>query len=533
MKPVSAETVFDAIVIGAGHNGLVCAAYLAKARKKVLVLERLGEIGGAAVTAEISPQFQGSVCAHLLYGFTPGIIEDLKLRDRGLVLPRRAIPIVALAEDGRHIHLDEDMGKTKESIAVHSPADAQSYEELMASLTALAAALRPLLTAPPPPPDSPLPPRSEAARALDAADRLIGRLEPEQRRVLSELVTGPLADLLERSFETPLLQGALALKACLGNVHGPRSAGSGLAFLMRAALERDKGKLLTAYPRGGLGALSKALAAAAQKYGAQIRRSAPVTGLLVENGRTAGVRLEDGTEIRAGLVVSSADPKQTFAMLPKGQLGTSFRRRITRLRSTAYAAKVNLALDARPEIPGLAREALSGRLMIAPGLGAIEEALAEAHAGRFSREPVMEITLPTVHDPDLAPFGQHIMSIILQYVPYEMEGGWPQMRDQLAERVLAVLSRYMPDIREHVVAGDIMSPKDLERLYGLPRGDWHHIEPAPDQLFWLRPAPGAEAYATPVPGLYLCGVGSHPAGDITGLAGRNAARVVLAEGKRR
>jgi phytoene dehydrogenase-like protein len=525
---------FDAIVIGAGHNGLVCAAYLARARKKVLVIERQAQIGGAALTAEISPQFNGPVCAHLLYGFAPDIIKDLKLKERGLILSKQPTPLVALAEDQRHIVLGEDAARTKAMIAAHSQTDADAYEEFADTLRALAVALRPLVTAPPPPAGSGIDPKSPAHRALDEADRLIGRLEPEARRVLSELVTGSIADVLERSFETPLLQGAYALKACLGNAYGPRGAGSGLAFLIRLALERDGKTLLTTYPKGGLGGFVQALAASAQKAGAQIRTGSAVTGILMEGGRAAGVRLEDGTAIRAPTVISNADPKETFLKLvPQGLLGTGFRRAIGRLRSTAYTAKVNLALDGLPDVPGLDYDTLGGRLMIAPGLTAIEDALAEAHAGRYSTAPVMEVTLPTIHDPELAPVGQHVVSVIVQYAPYETEGGWPAMRDEFAACVLDTLARYMPDIRSRVLAGDVLSPQDLERNYGLPRGNWHHIEPAPDQLFWLRPAPGAEAYATPLAGLYLCGVGSHPAGDITGLAGRNAAQVILAAERKR
>jgi len=525
---------FDAIVIGAGHNGLVCAAYLARARKKVLVLERRAEIGGAALTAEISPQFDGPACAHLLYGFAPEILQDLRLKDRGLVLSKQPAPLVALAEDARHIVLGEDIAKAKAQIALHSAGDAENYEDFAQTLKALAGALRPLVTAPPPSAGGRADPKSSAYRALDEADRLIGRLEPEARRLLSELVTGPIGDVLERSFETPILQGAFALKACLGNIYGPRGGGSGLTFLIRLALERDGKTLLTTYPKGGLGAFVKSLAAAAQKAGAVIRTEAPVAGILMENGRSTGVILEDGTQIRAPIVVSNADPKETFLkLLPKGQLGTGFKRALTRLRSTAYTAKVNLAVEGPPEIPGLAHEALGGRLMIAPSLAAIEDALAEARSGRYSTEPVMEVTFPSVHDPDMAPVNQHVMSIIVQYAPYETEGGWAEARDRFAERVLIALARYIPDLRDRVVAGDVLSPQDIERNYGLPQGNWHHIEPAPDQLFWLRPAPGAESYATPLPGLYLCGVGSHPAGDITGLAGRNAAQLILAAERRR
>jgi phytoene dehydrogenase-like protein len=534
MKLDGAASGFDAIVIGGGHNGLVCAAYLARARRKVLVLERQAMVGGAAVTAEISPQFSGSVCAHLLYGFAPDILQDLKLKERGLVLPRRPIPLVALSEDGRHIVIGEDAEKTKADIAAHSSADAEAYVEFAAMLDVIAAALRPLATAPPPAIDGTLDVKSPSYRALDKADRLIGALEPEQRRLLSELVTGPIADVLERSFETPILQGAFALKAGLGNAYGPRSPGSGLNFLLRLAMEREDGKLLTAYPKGGLGAFSTALAKAAEKAGAQIRTSATVAGILVENGHTVGVRLADNTDIRAPVVISSADPKQTFAMLrPQGQLGTGVKRAIGRLRSTAYTAKVNLALDGLPDFPGLSFEALSGRLMIAPSLTAIEDALSEARAGQFSSEPVMEITLPTAHDPELAPVGQHVMSIIVQYAPYETAGGWAAQRDAFAERVLTVLARYMPDIRSRVLAGDVLNPQDLERHYGLPQGNWHHIEAAPDQLFWLRPAPGLSTYTAPLPGLYLCGAGSHPAGDITGIAGRNAAQLILSRERRR
>lgn len=526
MKRIEEFRGWDAIIVGAGHNGLICAGFLARAKKKVLVLERQAVIGGAAVTAEISPQFQGPVCAHLLNGVVPEVFSALNLAKHGLTLSSRPVPLVALSPDQRHIIFGEDHEEAAASISQHSQTDAVNYAAFVATLARLSDVLNPLINAPP----IPLLDGPKLPRILDQADRLLGRLERDDRQFLMEIVTGPVCDILERTFETPLIQGALAMKACLGNTFGPRSRGTGLSFLLRSIIERDGKQLLTTSPKGGIGAFSNALGASARKLGAEIRVGTAVSQIIVENGRACGVRLEDGTELRAPIIVSSADPKQTFTRLvPPGELGTGFLRGIKRLRSTGMTAKVNLALDQLPQFPGLTFDQLAGRLVIAPGIDAIEAALTEAKSGRFSQDPVMEITLPSIHDPDLAPVGQHVMSIIVQYAPYQTEGGWQTARDRFAERVLATLARYAPDIRERVLAGDVMGPADLEANFGLPNGDWHHVEPAPDQMFWLRPTPGAEAYATPLPGLYLCGVGCHPAGDVTGLPGRNAARVILGE----
>jgi len=521
--------MYDALVIGAGHNGLVCANYLARAGRKVLVLERGSEIGGGAITREIAPDFRVSACAHVLDMFEPDIFRDLKLKKHGLVYSRQALPIVALAEDGRHLYLGDDQNRAESSIAPHGFLDAKAYIEFSRTLARISEAIRPLaengvvrLVGEP------------LSRGVYARiDRGLARLDKDERRLVQELVPGPLASILERYFETPLLQAAVAFSSTLGLSIGPRSPGSGLAFLRRIALERRGKRSLAVHPVGGVGALSEALGAAALARGVEIRTGVNVAQILVEDGQVAGIQLDDGELITARSVVSSIEPSQTFlGLLPAGVLDAGFRRRVTNVRSTAMTAKVHLALDGLPEFKGLNIPDMASRLVIAPSLNVIEEGYSAALEGRFSADPVMEVVLPSIHDPSLAPIGQHVMSVVVQYAPYEIVGGWDKGRDGLAERVLTTLGRYAPGIEEKVIAGEILVPPDIESVFGVPGGHWHHIDLAPDQLYWLRPVPGAEDHRTPLCGLYLCGAATHPGGGVSGLPGRNAARALIAQERR-
>lgn len=520
---------YDVIIIGAGHNGLVCANYLARAGRKVVVIERQSEIGGGVATREIAPEFRVSACAHVLDMFAPDISKDLNLKKHGLTYSRQAMPLIALCEDGRHLYLGDDLNRAETSIAPHGFLDAKAYVDFRRTMGRISEAVRPLV-------------ENGVVRLVgdpvsrgvySAMDRALARLDKDERRLVQELVPGPLASVLERYFETPLLQAAMAFPAMLGLSLTPRSPGSGLAFLRRAALERRGKQFLTSHPVGGLGALSETLGAAALARGVDLRTGVNVAKILMEDGKVSGVALDDGEVVVAHAVVSSADPRQTFLnLLPGAAIDTGLRRRIAALRGRALTAKVHLALEGLPDFRGLEVSDLAGRLIIAPSIGAIEEAFGEAMDGQFSADPVMEIVLPSVHDSALAPIGQHVMSVVVQYAPYEVEGGWEKGRDGLAERVIATLGRYAPGIEEKIIAGEILVPPDLENVFGLAGGHWHHIDLAPDQLYWLRPAPGTEDYCTPVPGLYLCGAGTHPGGGATGLPGRNAARALIAQERR-
>lgn len=522
---------YDAIVIGAGHNGLVCAAYLARARRRVLVIERRSEVGGAAVTREFSPSFQVSACAHLMDGFDPRILRELRLKRRGFTATARPLPITALSLDGRALALAGEGPRIQSSLAAHAPADAASYATFTKALVRLAQAMRPLLEAAPP---SLAGARSNGVAGLADADRRLAGLTPTERRLLADLSMGSLADYLDQTFETPLLKGSLALRAVLGDGLSPRHPGSGLSFLMRRALEERNGQPLTLQPRGGLGAFSKALGAAAAALGVSVRTGVGAGKILLENGRACGVELDNGERVLAPIVVSNADPRETFlSLVPRGTFDTGFMRQAQAIRSEGMTAKVHLALEALPSFRGLSVQELTGRLLIAPSLEALDEARAAAEEGMIADEPIMEVTIPSIYDTTIAPISQHVMSIIVQYTPYKLAEGWDKGRDRLIERVVRTLERYAPDLGEKILAGDLLSPVDLEREFALPQGHWHHGALAPDQSYWLRPVAGAEGYATPLAGLYLCGAGTHPGGGITGLPGRNAAQVILAAERRR
>jgi phytoene dehydrogenase-like protein len=518
---VAGVTRYDTLIIGGGHNGLVCAAYLARSRRSVLVLEAASQVGGAAVTREFAPGFKVSACAHLLHLMPPALMRDLDLETLGLKLAAADLPSTALASDGAHLSLGTAAAPALEAGSV----DAAAYADWQRLLARLAAALHSALCA--------VPPRlgTEAWRDQAALLSLGWRLRRLGRSDLRELLRiGGMCvhDLLEDRFNQPLLKGALALDAVLGTNYGPRSPGTVLTLLYRAAAAAGLGKL--AQPLGGLGALSDALARAATAAGARIRTDAAVERVLVREDRAAGVRLTSGEEILAGTVVSSADPKTTFLkLLGSEHLDAGFVRRVSQLRTRGLTAKLHLALAALPEFPGLAPAALRGRLLVAPSSDYIERAYNHAKYNEFSSAPVLEVTVPTVADPALAASGRHVMSVIVQYAPYALAGGWGAERQRFTDLVIETLSRYAPGLRDRIVASELLTPPDIEREFRISGGHWHHAELALDQFFMVRPVPGATQYRSPLPGLFLCGAGSHPGGGVMGLAGRNAAQALMRE----
>ncbi|MBV8342878.1 MAG: NAD(P)/FAD-dependent oxidoreductase [Gammaproteobacteria bacterium] len=338
----------------------------------------------------------------------------------------------------------------------------------------------------------------------------------------------PVHDLLEEYFALPLLKGALALDAVLGTNYGPRSPGTVLALLYRAAAAAGVDSLCL--PQGGMGAVSDALAGAARAAGAELRTGAPVERILVRADRVTGVVLASGEEIAAGTVVSSADPKSTLlGLLGAEHLDAGFVRRVTQVRSRGFAAKLHLALERLPQFPGVDAQALRGRLLVAPSADYIERAYNHTKYDEYSQAPMLEITIPTLTDPALAPPGSHVMSVIVQYAPYALAGGWDTQREAFAERVIATIAAHAPDLRARIRAVELLAPPDIEREFRITGGHWHHAELALDQFLMVRPLPGAAQYRAPVPGLFLCGAGSHPGGGVMGLAGRNAARQLLRE----
>jgi phytoene dehydrogenase-like protein len=510
---------YDCIVVGGGHNGLVCAAYLARGGRSVLVLEAAGQVGGAAVTREFAPGFQVSACAHLLHLMPGALMRELGLSAQGLKLAAQHLPTTALCSDGAHLSL------APEGLAQRLPADAAAYGEWQALVQRLAAALHPLLTA--------APPRLGTGSWRERASLLrlgwrVRRLGRREMRELLRIGGMNVLDLLDERFESPLLKGALALDAVLGTNLGPRSPGTVLTLLYRMAAAGGAEAL--AQPAGGLGALSTALAAAATAAGAQIRTQAPVARILVSADRASGVVLASGEEIAADVVVSSADPKTTFlGLLGSEHLDAGFTRRVAQLRTDGLGAKLHLALERLPQFPGLDRQALRGRLLIAPSTQYIERAFNHAKYGEFSAAPMLEITVPTLADPTLAPPGKHVLSAIVQYAPYSLRSGWQAQRQSFTDLAIDTIGAFAPDLRDCLHSAQLLTPPDIEREFRIAGGHWHHAELALDQFFLVRPVPGAAQYQAPVAGLYLCGAGCHPGGGVMGVAGRNAARQVLRE----
>jgi phytoene dehydrogenase-like protein len=514
---------YDSIIVGGGHNGLVCAAYLARSGRRVLVLEAASQVGGAAVTREFAAGFKVSACAHLLHLMPPALMRELDLETLGLKLAAADLPSTALATDGAHLTLGDSSGA--QELSAHSSADASAYAEWLALLGRLAGALHPVLDA--------TPPRlgTDTWRDRTALLGLGWRLRRLGRRDLRELLRiGGMCvhDLLEDRFRLPLLKGALALDAVLGTNYGPRSPGTVLTLLYRVAASQGTARLTQ--PLGGLGALSEALASAAKRAGATIRTGAAVERILVREDRAAGVRLASGEEIAAASVVSSADPKTTFlGLLGCEHLDAGFVRRVSQLRSRGLTAKLHLALARLPAFGDLAPSALRGRLLVAPSSDYIERAYNHAKYNEFSSAPVLEVTIPTLADPSLAPAGAHVLSAIVQYAPYALAGGWAGERQRFAAIIIDTLERYAPGLRASIVASELLTPPDIEREFRISGGHWHHAELALDQFFMVRPVPGATQYRAPLPGLFLCGAGCHPGGGVMGLAGRNAAQALIRE----
>jgi phytoene dehydrogenase-like protein len=519
----AAQTRYDCIVIGGGHNGLVCAAMLARGGRSVLVLEAAKHVGGAALTREFAPGFRVSAGAHLLHLMPAQLLRELRLESHGLEWAAQAMATTALVPGGAPLGLS-DAGAGQGL----SAADAQAYSVYTARMRRFAAALVPMF--------SRVPPRLGTTAWADRLALLrigwqIRRLGRRNMRELLRIGGMNVHDLLEENFDSPALKGALALDAVLGANFGPRSPGTVLTLLYRLAGESAAGSSGLSQPKGGMGALSDALARAASAAGAMIRTGAPVANILVDGDRASGVVLESGESIGARSVISSADPKTTFLrLLGTRHLDAGFVRRVNHIRSRGLAAKLHLALNRAPPFSGVPEAGLRGRLLIAPSLQDIEHAYNHAKYGEYSAAPVMEITVPTANDPTLAPAGHHVLSAIVQYAPYALKQGWESGRQRFMDAALESLERFAPGIRGCVIAAEMLTPVDMEREFGMAGGHWHHGDLAFDQFLMVRPVPGAAQYRTPVDGLFLCGAGCHPGGGVMGVAGRNAAQEVLTAG---
>ena len=508
------------VIIGAGHNSLVCAAYLAKAGKKVTVVEAAGQVGGAAVTREFAPGFKVSACAHVLNLLDKDISRELQLESHGLSMAREGLSTIALGKDGEHLVVNGEQVSGKVS-----DADQLAFKEYRRFMSRFAGVIGKL--------HNRIPPRFDFGNRSDlfqlgklALDiRLLGR---DDMREFLRIAGINIYDVLQENFDGDLLKGALALDAVLGTYSGPRSNNSVFTALHRLSGNTGGAPGALSLPRGGMGAVSEALAAAARKHGAQIRTSSPVARITMDGDHVIGVELGNGEQLLADTVVSGADPKTTFlGLLGARNLEAGFAQKVKNVRAKGNAAKLHLALSGLPEFTGLRAEQLGERLVIAPDLHYIEKAFNHSKYGEFSSRPVMEIVFPSVSDASLAPPGHHVMSAIVQYAPHELKGGWGAGKPAFTDVILDLLEQYAPDIRSKAVMAELLTPQDMEREFRMTGGHWHHGELSMDQFLMLRPVPGAAQYATPVPGLYLCGAGSHPGGGVMGSAGRNAARAIL------
>jgi phytoene dehydrogenase-like protein len=526
-SPAGARQVgqrYDCIVVGGGHNGLVCATYLARGGRSVLVVEAAERVGGAAVTREFFPGFRVSACAHLLHLMPEALVHGLNLGAHGLRLIAERMPTTALSVDEAPLLIDAaDPG----SLAARSSSDAAALPKYSALLQRLGAALQPVFEM--------TPPRLGTDSWHDrlALLRMGLRLRRLGRRDMRELLRiGGMCvyDLLQEHFETPLLKGALGFDALLGTNLAPRSPGSVFTLLYRMAAASAAGRCSLSLPSGGMGALSDALAKAAIDAGVVIRTSTPVERILVREDRAAGVVLQSGEQLFAAAVISNADPKTTFLeLLGAEYLDAGFVRRVTHLRARGLTAKLHLALDRMPVFNGLDADRVGGRMLIAPSLDYIERAFNHTKYGEFSSAPILEVTVPSAADATLAPDGKHVLSAIVQYVPYKLAagGGWEEHKARLTDVVVSLLEAHAPGLRQSILAAQMLTPADIEREFRISGGHWHHAELALDQFLMVRPVPGAAQYGTPLEGLFLCGAGSHPGGGVMGIAGRNAARQVL------
>ena len=519
---VTGGTAYDAIVIGGGHNGLVAAARLARDHGRVLVLEARDRLGGAAATSEIVPDYRAPAVAHLIEGFPRKIEKQLKLAKYGLRYAARDVPAVALDREGDHILLPRNR-KEYATFKKRLPKDAEAYRDRVALLRAQAELIAPLLGEAPPPLGDP-------AALKKFLRTIVLRAEWQGHAALRKLMhTAPesIGDRLDAEFESPLLKGVLAFDATLGGGEGPYAPGTSFRAVWREAI-RMQGQGAR-QPAGGTGALADALAAAVEARQGEIRLGARAVRIVVEGDAVAGVELFDGTVLHAPLVVSALNPRVTMlGLLGAARLETEAASELRFAAPLGCTAKINLALETIPVFSGLEPGLHGARLIVSPSLHELDEAFAECRDGGFASEPVMEILVPSLADPSLAPEGHHILSIVVHNIPFDVEGGWETKREVLVQKVVRTVDAYAPGIANAMIAGEILTPGDIERKYGLAGGDWHQGDLRLDRLFGFRPSPSFGRYETPVPGLYLCGAGSHPGGGITGLPGWLAAGAIEA-----
>lgn len=527
--PQSHHYDYDAIIIGGGHNGLVTAAYLAKAGRKVLVLERRPLVGGAAVTEELIPGFKFSSCADGLGGLSPTIVHDLNLHQHGLEYLPADPAIFAPQPDGRSLTIWRDINRTVREIEPFSRRDAAHYPDFIALIGKVSKLVGALMAVTPPQMPRPtLTDMPELVKLLGPARQLSKKDIHNTLRILPMSV----ADLLDEWFETDAVRGLIAARGITGITWGPRAAGTAYMLLYSCA---GDGQAFSSggIVKGGMGGLTQALAGAVRRYGVEICTEAEVAEIVIERGQASGVRLASGQVVTAAAIISNADPRTTFMKLVDPQvLDPFFVKQVQNIKYRGSGARVHLALKELPEFIALNNhdpaQYLRGYVRIAPSLDYLEKAFDAAKYGQFARRPYLDVTIPSLADPSLAPADQHVMSIYMQYAPYHLrEGSWEACREALGEGVINTLAEYAPNLKEAVMDSRVLTPLDLETTYGLPEGNPSHGEMTLDQFLYMRPVPGYARYRTPIQGLYLCGAGTHPGGGVTGLPGYNAAREIL------
>ncbi|MFQ5740547.1 MAG: phytoene desaturase family protein [Acidobacteriota bacterium] len=524
--------IYDALIIGGGHNGLCCAAYLAKADKKVLLLERRHLLGGASVTEELYPGFKYSACSYVVSLLRPSIIRDLDLPRHGFeILPLEAT--FTPFPDGRYLLRDGDPERTRRCIERFSKHDSEVYPEFGQAMSELGRLIRPVIDHPAPDPASWNP--SDWLQWLRLGRRL-GSRGPDWMVANLKMLTMSAVDFLAEWFECEELIAPLAVSGIIGTFLGVRSPGTAYVMLHHYMGEIDGSFRSWGLSKGGTGQVAQALASAARGFGAEIRTDAPVARILVKEGRARGAVLENGDEWLAKVVISGVDPHRTFLkMVGSEHLDEGFTRQVKRFKMRGSSAKVNLALDGLPEFSCLPGDGLHmrGDITIAPSVRYLEEAYDDAKYGGPSKRPFLDIVIPSLIDPSLAPPGKHVMSIFVQYAPYHLQEGaqhWPRKRESLGDAVIDTLAAYMPGLKDLILHRHVLTPWDLEQTYGLTEGNIFHGELSLEQLAFLRPVAGWARYRTPLRNLWMCASGTHPGGGIMGAPGALCAHTLLAEG---
>jgi phytoene dehydrogenase-like protein len=522
-----AAASYDAIIIGAGHNGLIASAYLARAGKKVLVLERRDIVGGAAVTEEIFPGYRFTEFSYVVSLLRPEIIRDLELSKHGLrilPLPSTVTPL----DNGDYLAAWDDHDLTRRELYRHSPRDAEAADEYSRVMARAAKAIKPVLGLVPPDPSS-LSWRD--LRGLLKLGQYGASLGEKEIYRIAKLVTQSSADLLDEWFEFDALKGTKSASGIIGTFLGPRSPGTAYVLLHHYMGEIDGAFRAWGFAKNGTGGVTSAIASSARALGVEIRTGAAVDHVIVKGGRACGVALENGDEYAAMVVMSAADPKRTFLQFVGRQhLPDELVTAVQGFRVRGSSGKVNIALSELPQFTCLPGEGPlhRGAVSISPSIDYIERAYDEAKYGQFSQNPYIDMVIPSMIDRDMAPPGHHVMSCFVQYAPYDIEGGWDDAkREAFGEAVISTIERYAPNIRRAIVGKQVITPKDIERIAGITGGNIFHGELLLHQLFFLRPAPQWADFRTPLPGYYFGASGAHPGGGVMGAAGKLAAQEIM------